>query len=88
MKSDVGLLMTISAERGDPVRSGPARRGLPIDSAVSGFSQSTPPRIRQHPAMPTGGSRTKRSTRASTLVHRRSERPDRSELSRPSLAVR
>ena len=39
----LGVLMAISMNRGEARRSDPARRGLPIDSPVSGFTQSTHP---------------------------------------------
>lgn len=43
MESDFGAFTTISANLGDPCRPSPGRRGLPIDSPVSGSTQSTQP---------------------------------------------
>ena len=39
----MGAFTTISENRGDPCRPSPGIRGLPIDSSVSGSSQSTQP---------------------------------------------
>ena len=43
MESDFGAFTTISANLGEPCRPSPGIRGLPIDSPVSGFTQSTQP---------------------------------------------
>ena len=41
IERDLGVLTTISANRGGPCRASPAWRGVPIDSPAIGSTQST-----------------------------------------------